>query len=150
MYKRILVPTDGSDTAEAGLREACKLAREQQGTQLRVIHVVDDFPTTMAEMYGTAYDVITESVRKAGVSILTHAESFAREQGVTIETDLIEAMGTPAGELVIKAAKEWPADLIVCGTHGRRGLRRIVMGSDAEYIVRKTPVPILLIRKDGR
>jgi nucleotide-binding universal stress UspA family protein len=59
-------------------------------------------------------------------------------------------MGRPAGELVIIAAKEWSADLIVCGTHGRRGLRRIVMGSDAEYIVRHAPVPILLIRQDGR
>ncbi len=150
MYKRILVPTDGSDTAEAGLREACKLAREHTGTQLRVIHVVDELLTAMPQLYGVAYDAITDSVRKAGASILTHCESFASKHEVTIETQLIEAMGTPAGELVIKAANAWQADLIVCGTHGRRGLRRIVMGSDAEYIVRHTPVPILLIRKDGR
>jgi nucleotide-binding universal stress UspA family protein len=58
-------------------------------------------------------------------------------------------MGTPAGEVIIKAAKEWPADVIVCGTHGRRGLRRIVMGSDAEHIVRTSSVPVLLVRKDG-
>src|ERR1700741_2569830 len=124
MYKRILVPTDGSDTAEAGLHEACKLAREQEGAQLRVVHVVDELLTAMPELYGTAYDALTDSVRKAGASILTHAEIFAREQGVTIETELIEAMGSAAGELVVKAAKEWRADLIVCGTHGRRGLRR--------------------------
>ena len=120
MYKRILVPIDGSDTAEAGLREACKLAREQKGTQLRVVHVVDEFLTTMPELYGIAYDAITDSVRNAGASILRHAESYAREQGVTLETQLIEAMGTPAGELVITAAKTWQANLIVCGTHGRR------------------------------
>ena len=150
MYKRILVPTDGSDTAEAGLREACKLAREQEGTLLRVVHVVDELLTAMPELYGTAYDALTDSVRKAGAAILTRAESCARAQGVTIETQLIEGMGTPAGELVIKAAQAWRADLIVCGTHGRRGLRRIVMGSDAELMVRQTPVPILLIRKDGR
>ena len=150
MYKRILVPTDGSHTAEAGLREACKLAREQEGTLLRVVHVVDELLTAMPELYGTAYDALTDSVRKAGAAILTRAESCARDQGVTIETQLIEGMGTPAGELVIKAAQAWRADLIVCGTHGRRGLRRIVMGSDAELMVRQTPVPILLIRKDGR
>src|SRR5690349_9899204 len=98
MYKRILVPTDGSDTSEAGLREACKLVREQKGTQLRVVHIVDELLTVMPQLYGVAYDAITESVRKVGASILTHAESFAREQGVTIQTELIEALGTPAGE----------------------------------------------------
>jgi nucleotide-binding universal stress UspA family protein len=150
MYKRILVPTDGSDTSEAGLREAFKLAQEHPGTQLRVVHVVDELFTVMPELYGTAYDAVTDSVRKAGASLLAHAEFLARENKVIVETQLIEAMGGAAGELVIKAAKEWPADLIVCGTHGRRGLRRIVMGSDAEYIVRHSSVPVLLIRKDGR
>jgi nucleotide-binding universal stress UspA family protein len=147
MYKKILVPTDGSATAGAGLREACKLANEQ-GSQLRILHVVDEILAASPELYGGAYDLIIEGLREAGASILTHAESFAREQGLTVETQLEEAMGRPAGEVVIDAAKKWPADLIVCGTHGRRGLRRIVMGSDAEYIVRHSPVPILLIRKE--
>lgn len=150
MYKRILVPTDGSDTSEAGLREACKLAQEQGDTQVRVIHVVDELLTVMPELYGVAYDTITDAVRKSGASLLAHNEIVAREYGLKVETQLIEAMGGVAGELVVKAAKDWHADLIVCGTHGRRGLRRIVMGSDAEYIVRHTPVPVLLIRKDGR
>jgi nucleotide-binding universal stress UspA family protein len=150
MYKRILVPTDGSDTSEAGLREACKLAQAQGDTQIRVVHVVDELLTVMPELYGTAYDAVTEAVRRSGASLLAHSEIVAREYGLQAETQLIEAMGGVAGELVIKAAREWPADIIVCGTHGRRGLRRIVMGSDAEYIVRHTPVPILLIRKDGR
>jgi nucleotide-binding universal stress UspA family protein len=150
MYKRILVPTDGSDTAEAGLHEACKLAQAQADSRIRVIHVVDELLTVLPELYGVAYDAITDAVRKSGASLLAHNETVAREYGLTVETQLIEAMGSVAGDLVIRAAKEWPADLIVCGTHGRRGLRRIVMGSDAEYIVRHTPVPILLIRKDGR
>ena len=47
----------------------------------------------------------------------------------------------------MKEAQAWPADVIVCGTHGRRGIRRIVMGSDAEYIVRHSPVPVLLVRR---
>jgi nucleotide-binding universal stress UspA family protein len=148
MYKRILVPTDGSDTADAGLREACKLAREG-GAQIRVVHVVDELLSMPPEFYGTAFDQLSDSIRKAGASLLAHAEVVARKEGVTVETELIEAMGAPAGDHVVKAAKAWPADLIVCGTHGRRGLRRIVMGSDAEYIVRNTTVPVLLIRKDG-
>jgi nucleotide-binding universal stress UspA family protein len=46
----------------------------------------------------------------------------------------------------VKKAKEVDADLIVCGTHGRRGIRRMLMGSDAEYIVRRAPAPVLLVR----
>ncbi len=148
MYKRLLVPTDGSAAANAGLREACKLAKEQ-GSQLRILHVVDEIPAVSPNLYGGAYDPITEGLREAGASILTDAESLAHKQGLTVETRLEEAMGRPAGEVVINAAKEWPADLIVCGTHGRRGLRRLVLGSDAEYIVRHSPVPILLIRQEG-
>jgi nucleotide-binding universal stress UspA family protein len=148
MYKRILVPTDGSETANAGLREALKLAQEQQA-QLRIVHVVDEFLVVSPDLVGGAYHTISEQLREAGATVLARAESLAREARVATETQLVEAMGGPAGERVIKAAKDWPADLIVCGTHGRRGLRRIVLGSDAEYIVRHTPVPILLIRNPG-
>jgi len=66
-----------------------------------------------------------------------------------VDTEMIEAFGSAAGEHIVKAATEWKADLIVCGTHGRRGLRRIVLGSDAEYLVRHAPVPILLVRAAG-
>lgn len=149
MYKRILVPVDGSDTSKAGLREACKLAASG-GAQLRLIHVVDEILGISTPIFGAAYEQIIEERRKAGNRILADAESIARVAGISAETRLVEAMGMMAGEQVVHAAKEWPADLIVCGTHGRRGLRRIVMGSDAEYIVRHTPVPILLIRHAGR
>lgn len=149
MYKRILVPTDGSDASNAGLREALKLAKDQ-GSHLRFVHVVDEILGISPQIFGASYDDITTALREAGRSILADAESLARKEGLTAETQLVEAMGRPAGELVINAAKQWPADLIVCGTHGRRGLRRIVVGSDAEYIVRHAPVPILLIRQDVR
>jgi len=147
MYKKILVPIDGSETANAGLREACKLAKDQ-GAQLRIVHVVDEILALSPELYGSMYDRIVESLRQAGTEVLAHAEALAHQHGLTVEKQLVEAMGRPAGELVVKVAATWAADLIVCGTHGRRGLRRIVMGSDAEYIVRHSPVPILLIRKD--
>ena len=142
------MPTDGSDTANAGLREACEVAKSQ-GAQLRIFHVVDGLRSS-PELYGGAYDLICEELRKAGRAILTQAESVVRKEGLAVDTQLVEAMGRSAGELVIDAAQEWPADLIVCGTHGRRGLRRMVMGSDAEYIVRHSPVPILLIRRDAK
>jgi nucleotide-binding universal stress UspA family protein len=59
---------------------------------------------------------------------------------------MVEAFGAEAGERIIEQASAWPADLIVCGTHGRRGVRRILMGSDAEYILRHSSVPVLMVR----
>ena len=146
MYQKILVPTDGSETATCGLREAIKLAKEQHA-RIRLIHVVDEF--VMASPYGIVVDRGIDQLCAAGKSILANAQEIAQQAGITVDTQLVEAFGTPAGEHIAKAAREWPADLIVCGTHGRRGLRRIVLGSDAEYLVRHTPVPILLVRATG-
>lgn len=149
MYKRILVPVDGSDTAAAGLREAIKLAR-QLGSQVRIVHVVDEFLMVSPSAYGAVYDRFTEEMREAGKHVLSAAQDLAREAGINVETQLIVGLGHPAGKRVLEAAKQFEADLIVCGTHGRRGLRRIVLGSDAEYMVRQSPVPILLVRYDDR
>jgi nucleotide-binding universal stress UspA family protein len=146
MYKRILVPVDGSHTATLGLKEAIKLAKDQRA-QIRIIHVVDELAAVSPALFGSVYDRIIEQLRSTGASILKTAQALASEAGVTaVDTQLVEAMGGPAGEQVVRTAREWPADLIVCGTHGRRGLRRIVMGSDAEYILRRSPVPILFVR----
>lgn len=62
------------------------------------------------------------------------------------ETVLLETLGHRVAELIIKQAKKWRADVIVLGTHGRRGLARVLMGSDAEIVVRESPVPVLLVR----
>lgn len=148
MYKRILVPTDGSDTATSGLREAIKLATDQRA-QIRIISVVDEFVMVSPHVYGVMLDNIIADLHTAGKAILADAQAMAKDAGITVDTQLVEAFGGQAGEHILKAAQEWGADLIVCGTHGRRGLRRIVLGSDAEYLVRRTPVPIMLVRAIG-
>ena len=146
MYKKILVPIDGSETAARGLQEATRFAADQQA-QIRVVHVVDEF--VMVSPYAVVAENIIEDLCTAGKSILTDAKEIVQSAGVKVDTQLIEAFGTPAGEHIVTAAKEWAADIIVCGTHGRRGLRRIVLGSDAEYLVRHAPVPVLLVRAVG-
>jgi len=145
MYKRILVPTDGSETATLGLKEAIRLAQVHAG-QIRVLHVVDEFAAAVPDIYGPVLEQLGEQLRKVGHTALTTARAMVDNAGVKVDTKLVEAFGGPAGEHIIKEAQDWPADVIVCGTHGRRGVRRIVMGSDAEFIVRRSPVPILLVR----
>ncbi|HTT01328.1 MAG TPA: universal stress protein [Steroidobacteraceae bacterium] len=148
MYQRILVPIDGSATAAAGLREAMKLAKAQGG-KIRLVHVVDDAPAISPAIYGAVYEGVVSALRKAAASVLAAGVDQVRQDDVPVDSQLVEIIGGPAGEYIVKEAKAWSADLIVCGTHGRRGIRRLVMGSDAEYIVRHSPVPVLLIRGES-
>ena len=148
MYRRILVPVDGSETATSGLREAIRLAKDQDA-QIRIVHVVDEFVMTSPNAYGAVMDNVITDLRAAGKSILASAQKLAQDAAIPADTQLIEAFGGHAGEYIIQTAKDWAADIIVCGTHGRRGLRRIVLGSGAEYLVRRSPVPILLVRAVG-
>jgi len=145
MYKKILVPVDGSEPSLLGLAEAIRLAKDQNA-ELRLLHVVHDF--LVAGGHGAA--VYTSELRKElrghGAQILKDAADLARRQQVNAGTKLVETPAGSVGAMIAEQAREWPADLIVLGTHGRRGVRRLVMGSDAEYIVRTAPVPVLLVR----
>jgi nucleotide-binding universal stress UspA family protein len=64
------------------------------------------------------------------------------------EQKLIETLGGRTADEIVREAKQWPADLIVLGTHGRRGLKRLAMGSDAEMVLRLAPVPVLMVRDE--
>jgi nucleotide-binding universal stress UspA family protein len=145
MYKRILVPVDGSPTSLRGLQEAIRLAKDQ-GAGLRLVHVVDEF--LMDSPYAPTFDyqAFLTAMRTAGNSILEKMMAIAREQGLQVDSELVETIGGRASDKIIEAATRWPADLIVMGTHGRRGVRRLLMGSDAELVLHSTPVPVLMIR----
>ncbi len=145
MYKRILVPVDGSSTASRGLKEALRIAR-QQGASLVLFYAVDE-SFIMAAGDGMVFpENVFTSLRVAGQKILAKAAALARKSGVRARTVLAESMAGPVAESIIREAKRCKADLIVMGTHGRRGVRRLVMGSDAEQVLRETPVPVLLVR----
>ena len=148
MYRRILVPVDGSETGRRGLDEALALARSLEAA-IRVFHAIDTLPWLSLEVTAPAVQELVDRLRSNGESILNDSVGAVRAAGVAVDSRLIDAMGTAAGECVIAEATSWPADLIVCGTHGRRGVRRMLMGSDAEYILRHSPVPVLMVRSPG-
>jgi nucleotide-binding universal stress UspA family protein len=85
-------------------------------------------------------------MRKSGQEILDAAEKSVQTQGIKPSRVLVESFGGIAADLIIEQAKSWHADLIVMGTHGRRGIFRLAMGSDAEQVVRAATIPVLLIR----
>jgi Universal stress protein UspA and related nucleotide-binding proteins len=145
IYQRILVPIDGSETAARGLDEAIALARAA-GCSLRLLHVVDDLVFVTGFEPGTTYlkDVLPK-LRRSGEEVLAAARERVVAAGVPVDTLLLECFARRTAEIVIEQAKAWPADLIVLGTHGRRGFSRALLGSDAEEIVRSAPVPVLLV-----
>lgn len=146
MYQRILVPIDGSATSTLGLDEAIKLA-QLTGASLRLIHVSDalTFATGFETYAAYAADVIPR-LKEAGEQILEQGRIRVAASGVKVDTLLLDGMVTRVSDLVVDQAKAWDADLIVIGTHGRRGVGRWLLGSDAEQIVRMAPVPVLLVR----
>lgn len=145
MYKRILVPIDGSPAASLGLGEAINLAKDQ-GAEIRLVHIVNEWLIVSPDAARANLGDVAQKTRAEGYALLDEGESRARRAGVTVNSVLVEQMGFQAGACIVQQALEWPADLIVCGTHGRRGVRRLLMGSDAEYIVRHTTIPVLLLR----
>ena len=84
--------------------------------------------------------------QRAGQALLEQAASQAQEAGLAPETCVVESGGHSTSQALVEAAKRWSADLIVLGTHGRRGLHHLVLGSVAEGVVRLAPVPVLLVR----
>lgn len=148
MYKNILVPVDGSAASKRGLAEAIKLANGLNAT-LRLVHVVNEFVMDTAYAPALYHAQLIESLREIGRKTLADAEASVAAQGLKAETELIETIGGRAADLIVEQAQKWPADLIAMGTHGRRGVRRLVMGSDAELVLRLSPVPVLMVRAPG-
>lgn len=145
MYGKILVPVDGSETSTHGLVEAMGIAK-QFGSHIRLLHIVNEFIfdyTYSPILYAT--DLIA-SMRDRGAAVLAESEKPLVSQHIAHDTVMLETIGGPAADLIIQQAKEWQAELIVMGTHGRRGIRRLALGSDAEQVVRASNVPVLLVR----
>ena len=144
-YRRILVAVDGSPSSTKGLREAVRLAGEE-GARLFILHVVNAFDAYYAMAgAGLGADVLAV-LREQGRRILARARAVAERQGVEAKGVLREVTGGPAADPILREAKTLHADLIVLGTHGRRGVRRLVLGSDAEQVVRGAAGPVLLVR----
>jgi nucleotide-binding universal stress UspA family protein len=152
MFRNILVPVDGSASATRGLKEAIRLAKERNAS-LTLLHVVDETPVLQtASVEGGAYffDELLKGLVADGRKLLDKATAAAKAAGLRVKPVLMEDIGQPVADVIVAQAKKLRADLIVIGTHGRRGLSRVVMGSDAESVVRQSPVPVMLVRLGSR
>ena len=142
-YQHLLVAVDGSPTADHAVNEATGLA-QATGGRIRLLNVMDP----LAHISGFERpDVYSQEVlprlRQAGEALLRRAQERVAQSGVPVDTVLIENLDARVADLVVEHAQAWG---VVLGTHGRRGLARVLMGSDAEQIARTAPVPVLLVR----
>ncbi|MCC7081872.1 MAG: universal stress protein [Burkholderiales bacterium] len=151
MYRKILVPVDGSKTSLLGLEHAIALAGDQQAS-VRILNVVDEMvlTTMMAEPVAVPIDDILESMRADGRKVLDKALARAQKAGVKAEAVQVASRGRAVSDVILAEARRARADVIVMGTHGRRGLNRLLLGSDAERVLRDAPVPVLLTRRSER
>lgn len=146
MYTKILVPIDGSPTSLCAVTEAAGLA-SLCGAKIHLLHVVD----MMAHTYGSEpAEVYLKQTRPhvmdAGESLLARTRAELEADGIKVETDLRESLGERVSHIIVERATACGADLIVLGTHGLRGINRVLMGSDAEQVARTAPVPVMLVR----
>ncbi|MCZ7566541.1 MAG: universal stress protein [Burkholderiales bacterium] len=145
-YTRILAAVDGSAQGEHALRHAAGLARAF-GAALRIVHVVDMGVLPLAPELALDVEWLAKARRAEGEKLLAAARERARADGVTAEARLVETATPtqrPAGVLLEEAAA-WPADVVVLGTRGRGSLERLLLGSVADGMARRSPVPVVLV-----
>lgn len=142
-YKRILVPVDGSAVSDRGLKEALRLARA--GSRVRLLHVVAEYFAYASAEPAVDIAPMLATLRQGGKKTLARAARRARGKRARIETALVEKPGGRVADAIVAEAKRWRASLIVMGTHGRRGVKRMLLGSDAELVTRYSRVPVLLV-----
>jgi nucleotide-binding universal stress UspA family protein len=148
MYSHILVPIDGSPTSERGLDEAIALAG-RLGSSLHLLNVVDARMLIGEVAIYAPPNQLLDDWREAGDKLLAEASAKAMAKGVSAQGKVLCDPGLRVCDLILREVQDCGAGLIVMGTHGRRGLSRLTLGSDAEMVLRESPVPVLLVRAQG-
>ena len=144
MYKKILVPVDGSRASTQGLREALRLARDQKA-RLRIVHIVDEAALAQYPEAVDATGEILDTFINGGKKTLKNAMALAKRQGINAECVLHEKLLGSLSDLILKEAKEWKSDIIVLGTHANTGIKHLLLGSNAEDIARSSRIPVLIV-----
>lgn len=145
MYRRILIPTDGSGPSEAAVKAGLELARSLQA-EVTLLYVVE--PVVSRILIGPEtvpyYPELNRDLEIAGRQALERAEGFAQYLGVPVKIELKQGS---ASQVIVEEANQH--DLIVMGTHGRSGLDRLLLGSVTQKVLQKSSRPVLVVRHSG-
>jgi nucleotide-binding universal stress UspA family protein len=143
MFKRVVVPLDGSECADKAFGVAVDLAK-LHGSQIAACSIVDPVLVVGSTPPSPAMDVVLTDMQNEAHRRIDDAVERAREAGVAARGEVITGV---AFERILDFAKRNAADVIVMGTHGREGLPRFFMGSVAEMVLRKSSCPVLIVRE---
>ncbi|MBC5783114.1 universal stress protein [Ramlibacter sp. USB13] len=147
MYKKILVPTDGSALSRKAIRTAVELA-STVGAEVVALNVVPRYPTSYFE---GGIDVAPTEVARVERQWAEHGQALAEEVGkaaekagvkakaVTVRSDLV-------AEAILAAARKNKCDLVVMASHGRKGLKRLLLGSETQHVLTHGNIPVLVLR----
>jgi nucleotide-binding universal stress UspA family protein len=146
MYSKILVAVDESETSRHALQQAIELAKKLSAS-VRMVHVLDMSWLPIGPEVAIDTSALSAARRGVGERIIAAARDTAKEAGFEAEDVLIETENPieHVAEAIARESSRWGADLVVLGTHGRRGFRHFMLGSVAERMTRLSSGPILLI-----
>ncbi len=138
-----MIAVDGSKASSLALKEAIQLAKNQN-SKLCVIHIVDTLYEGDVDR-----EAFVELIRKQGQEVLNSIKKKLSRVKIEFEMKLAELTPSKAqiAEKLVDEASAWSADLIIIGTHGRRGIQHILTGSVAEEVIRIAKIPVLLVKK---
>lgn len=149
MYAKIMVGIDSSATAAKALDEAIRLAVALKA-ELQIVHAADESLLVQHGMgLGSFIDIdkVKGEIHATGRELLNDAVAKAAAAGWPATAQLIESADRRVADMIAEAAQAWGADLLVVGTHGRRGFERLLVGSVAEHLVRTAQPSLLLVRE---
>ena len=147
MYQRILVPTDGSTLSKKAVKSAIALA-STTGAELVVLHVVPRYPTSYFE---GGVSISATDVARTEKDWAVHGREVADAAAKAAEAAGVKAKGVIAtsdlvAESILGAARKHRCDLIVMASHGRKGLKRLLLGSETQHVLTHGTVPVLVLR----
>lgn len=144
MFKRILVPTDGSDITKKAVDTAIGLAKSVNA-QLYTLSVKEPFPySAISEMQPTPPQEFFDAQERIASARVKDVRSAAETAGVQCEAHTVEALHP--WEAVIEHARHHECDLIVMASHGRRGVTALLLGSETQKVLTHSKVPVLVVR----
>jgi nucleotide-binding universal stress UspA family protein len=145
MFKHLLIPTDGTVTSDAAIRQGLLMARETSA-RVTALHVVQPFHVMAygIEMIEETRDSYETEAQDKARQILQAVERQGTEQGVTVST--VTAKDDHPYEAIIRTATERGCDLIVMASHGRRGMQALLLGSETQKVLTHSKLPVLVLR----
>ena len=149
MFKNILLAIDGSAASEQAAQLAVSLARND-GARLTALYVIDPYPYLgVGESSVVGFQAYMADAYEHAAQVHAKVVALCTGDGKSVDLQLRRGEGENASDCIVQIAGEEGADLIVVGSHGRSGIKRLVLGSIAAKVVAQSPVPVLVARQEG-